>query len=62
MSDVPVTQWDKENGTAYVGLAPGKITKTRRWLSAEVIIDFDAADNVLGVEVIGLPKPGEIIE
>lgn len=55
-------QWDKDNGAVYISLAPGKIQKTRRWLSAEVIVDFDAAGNVLGVEVIGLPKAGEVVE
>lgn len=45
--------YDKEADALYLYLAKGKIRRTRR-VSSRILVDLDAKDRTLGVEVLDL--------
>src|SRR5438046_613432 len=51
----PVVEIDTEASAAYIRLRDTKVVTTRPFGSAKglVMLDFDADDNVVGIEVIG---------
>jgi uncharacterized protein YuzE len=51
----PIVEIDTEATAAYIRLRDGKIARTEPYGSEKglVMLDFDAHDNVVGIEVIG---------
>ena len=55
ITEPPVVEIDTEATAAYVRLREGPVARTEPFESASgfVMLDFDAADNVIGIEVVG---------
>src|SRR5437660_12044591 len=51
----PIVEIDTEATAAYVRLRDTKVVRTERFESEKglVMLDFDAEDNVVGIEVVG---------
>ena len=55
ITEPPVVEIDTEATAAYVRLREAPVARTEPFESASglVMLDFDAADNVIGIEVVG---------
>jgi uncharacterized protein YuzE len=55
ITEPPVVEIDTEATAAYVRLREAPVVRTEPYQSASglVMLDFDAADNVIGIEVVG---------
>lgn len=55
ITEPPVVEIDTEATAAYVRLREGPVAHTDPFASAAglVMLDFDAAENVIGIEVVG---------
>src|SRR5207244_3986789 len=55
ITEPPVVEIDTEATAAYVRLRNAKVARTEPYESdkALVMLDFDADDNVIGIEVVG---------
>lgn len=55
ITEPPVVEIDTEATAAYIRLREGKVARTEPYESKKglVVLDFDAKDNVIGIEVVG---------
>ena len=55
ITEPPVVEIDTEATAAYVRLREAPVARTEPYQSASglVMLDFDAADNVIGIEFVG---------
>ena len=55
ITEPPVVEIDTEATAAYVRLSAAPVARTEPFASASgmVMLDFDAADNVIGIEIVG---------
>ena len=55
ITEPPIVEIDTEATAAYVRLREAPVARTEPFESASglVMLDFDAADNVIGIEVVG---------
>ncbi len=55
ITEPPVVEVDTEATAAYVRLRPGKVVHTKPFgcSSGFVMLDFDADENVVGIEILG---------
>ena len=44
---------DGSNRLVYVSLSDAKVAKTKSLIDAEVLADFDAEGNLIGVDILG---------
>ena len=46
--------YDSEFGSTYVYIKDGKVVKTMPFPHAEVLVDVDSDNNILGIEVLNV--------
>jgi len=54
-------EYDPEADAAYISIARGKVADTRE-ISDGIVIDYDAAGRVLGIEVLSVQRRGSRVK
>jgi uncharacterized protein YuzE len=52
--DFPAMQYDKEAGAVYVYIRRTGVARTETF--GQVVVDYDRENNIVGVEIYGIPE------